>query len=195
LDRNGTGLQATFTWQDDQFIHTIVAVDGDSTTLLLHGDTSSPKQGLAPPPPLQEAVSHHLPDGRSTVLATGSGAGRYWSATVTPLTDVRFAMLQFEFACRRRDDSVPALAYRVADDVAASLGDDGYLRLRIVDKREFVLWAAPMPNSLATEFVPTCRLELLRHGLSIEATCSPHVTTKSTVAWKYEISAHSRREG
>jgi hypothetical protein len=128
-------------------------------------------------------------------LLTGSDGSRYWSATVTPLTDVHFALLGFEFACRRgREGALPAVRYHIAKGVAPDTHSrDGDVSLRTDDGREFNLCAAAMPTSIATESVPTCRVSIDQDCIVIVALGSPHVSTRTTVQWRYEIAAVRQR--
>src|SRR5687768_1238856 len=90
LDRELCGVHCVFTRAADRHSHTIYGVTDDQATPLLIADDM----------PLQEAVKQGEPEGQPVLLLTGAGDGRYWSATVTPLTDVHFALLGFDFACR-----------------------------------------------------------------------------------------------
>jgi hypothetical protein len=185
LDHDLRGVHVAFTWLGDRYGHTIGGVgDGRTTPLLVADDV-----------PLQEAVKQGEQESRSVLLLTGAGGGRYWSATVTPLTDIHFALLGFDFACRRgREAAMPGVGYRIAKGVMADARSrDGDVLLRTDDGREFNLRAAAMPTSIATESVPTCRVSVAQNRIVIEALGSPHVSTRTTVQWRYEISAVLRR--
>jgi hypothetical protein len=185
LDRDQCGVRAVFNWRGGCYGHAIVGVVNGEETPLLEGIDA---------PPLQEAVKHQPGDGPPSLLFAGAGEGRYWSATVTPITDLHFALLGFDFACRRgREAQLPAVAYRLANGVIAEPQQrDGALLFRTADRHEFLLRAAEMPTSLATESAPTCKLVLTPQGVAIEALGSPHVTTRQTIQWRYEISAIRR---
>jgi hypothetical protein len=185
LDGDLRGVHAVFTWLGDRYVHSICGVaNGQATPLLVANEV-----------PLQEALKQREQEGQSAVLLMGAGDGRYWSSTVTPLTDVRLALLGFDFACRRgREAAMPAVVYRIAKGVMADARSrDGDVLLRTDDGQEFNLRGAAMPTSLATEFVPTCRVSLAQDRIVIEALGSPHVSTRTTVRWRYEISAVRRR--
>lgn len=179
-DRAGNGIQAVFTWLGDRYGHTIYAVmDGHGTALL----------EAAPPPPLQEAVKHQLEDGRPSLLFTGSD-GRYWSATVFTLSSMEFAILGFDFACRRkRDTTSPSIAYTLADGISATPLDEYAVTLRTREGREYLLRAAELPATLETASVRTCRLLLTQRVIGIEPLGSPCVSMRETVQWRYEVSA------
>ncbi len=180
LDRDGVGVQAVFTWLGDRYGHSIYAVKAGRATPLLEA---------APPPPLQEAVKHKLEDGRSSLLFTGSD-GRYWSATLFTLSSVNFAILCFDFACRRKPNAeLPSIAYALADGISATPVDDYAVKLRTRDGREFLLRSAELPTSIETASVRTCRLLLTQQVIRIEPLGSPHVSTRETVQWRYEVSA------
>ena len=189
LDRDGLGVQAVFTWVDDRYGHSICGVANGQSTPLLEANSATERYGFPPAPPLQEVVKHRLEDLRPALLLTGSGEGRYWSGAVTPLTDVKFALLSFDFACRgARNATKPVVAYRVAAGVTVEVREPGGLIvLRTADERTFKLWPAAMPTSLATENIATCEVSVTRQGVVIKALGSPHVTTRSTVPWRYEI--------
>src|SRR5690606_16786123 len=105
VDWGGCGLRAVFERRDDRFGHSIAMVQGDVETPLLVAD------GL----PLQEIVEHRTTHGRRTLLATGAGNGRFWSVTVDPLIDARFAALSFDVACRDAPTwPAPAVDYQFA---------------------------------------------------------------------------------
>jgi hypothetical protein len=185
LDRDLCGVLTAFTWLGDRYGHAICSVaDGQATPLLIAGNL-----------PLQEAVKQGVAEGRPVVLLTGSDGSRYWSATVTPLTDVHFALLGFDFACRHgREQAMPAVSYRIAQGVTTEARRrDGNVLLRTDDGREFNVRAAAMPTSLAKESMPTCRINCARYRIVIEALGSPHVSTRTTEQWRYEISAARQR--
>jgi hypothetical protein len=185
LDRDGCGVRAAFTLSSDHYKTTIFAVINGVSSPLLESDSVTP---------LQEAVHHAPADSRPALLLTGSGDGNYWSATVTPMTDIRFALLGFDFACRRgRSAPAPIVEYRFAPDVVAKPHYENGVLLR-AQHREFLLRAAEMPTSLSTEHATTCRLQLSRRGVGIEPLGSPHVTTRATVQWRFEVSAIMPRD-
>ena len=180
LDRDGCGVRATFRLSGDYYATTIFAVINGASSPLLESQSKTP---------LQEAVRHAPADSRPALLLTGSGEGNYWSATVTPMTDIHFALLGFDFACRRgRSAPPPVVEYRFAPDVAAEPHYENGVLLR-AHGREYLLRAAEMPTSLSTEHVTTCQLQLSPSSIRIEPLGSPHVTTRSTVQWRFEVSA------
>jgi hypothetical protein len=195
LDHHGCGLQVMFTWLGDRYGHSILGARGAEATPLLEANSATSRYGFPAAPPLSEAVKHQTDESRPSLLLTGSGDRNYWSATVTTITDVHFAMATFDFACRQgRHSAPPVVAYRIAHGVKAEVrAAKRDVLLRTADGREFRLWAAAIPTSLATENVATCRVLLTRQGIVIEPLGSPHVTTGTTVPWRYEISAVRQR--
>jgi len=177
LNRQGVGVRLELLKQGSRFRQVISAVVADAAMPLLESDA----------PPWQEVVEHQLPDGRSALLLTGAGEGEYWSATVTTLTDVRFALLGFDLARRSGSGRAPMVAYRIAGGGEAAINGTA-LRVRVADYGALTLQPAPMAKSIATELAPTCRLTLIGDTVEIASLNSPHASTKSTSQWRYELS-------
>ena len=180
LDRDGCGVRAVFTWQHERYEHSIHAIAEGKSTPLLEGAST---------PPFQEVVEHSCDD-RPALLLTGAGNGLYWSASVTPITDIHFALLGFDMACRAgAAEARPEVEYRLAQGTSViSRETEGSVEL-LAGARRFLLRAAEMPTSIATEGISTCRLTLRSNGIAIEPLRSPHVSSRGTVQWRYEISA------
>jgi hypothetical protein len=183
LDGDGRGVRVTFAAVGPSYRQILSAVTGEEAFPLLESEST----------PWQEIVEHEQPDGRPSLLLTGAGDGNYWSATITPLTDFHMAVLGFDFACRPRHGvSPPSVAYDLAGGITAT-PRDGALMLSARDGRQFLLCAAETPTSLAAEGIATCRIVHARQTVSVEALGSPHVSTRKTVRWRYEISAVHQR--
>jgi hypothetical protein len=184
LDRFGDGIKLVLAPIDDGFAHAVFGViDGKSSPLL----------EIASAVPIQEVVEHTAPDGRRSLLLTGAGGGNYWSATVSTITDLHFALLGFDFACRKgRSAEEPGIDYLIARGITVQPHFEEGLLLSKGD-RDFLLRAAEMPTSLSTEAVATCQLVRSGESLRIKPLNSPHVSTRSTVQWRYEISTLRKR--
>jgi hypothetical protein len=182
LDRDGCGIRVSFDAAGESFRQTIAAVSGERVWPLLHSDSI----------PWQEIVEHQQPQEQPSLLLTGSGDGSYWSATLTAITDVHFALVGFDVACRRRRlVKLPTVRYRLAADVdGTSL--DGSVIVRTPEGGGFTLHTGTMPNSIATEFAATCVVALTGRSITIEALAAPHVSTRETVQLRYEILALRR---
>jgi hypothetical protein len=184
LDRFGDGIKLVLTPIDDGFAHAVFGVVDGTSSLLLESESTIP---------IQEVVQHTAPDGRRSLLLTGAGGGNYWSATVSTITDLHFALLGFDFACRKgRSAEEPRIDYLIARGIAVQPHfEEGFLLS--TGNRDFLFRAAEMPTSLSTEAIATCQLVRSGEGLRIEPLNSPHVSTRSTVQWRYEISAVRQR--
>lgn len=178
LDQDGIGLKTIFTWQGGHYTHAIhAAIDGRAMPLL----------EAASIPPFQEVVTHHG-DRWPALLLTGAGDGRYWSATVTSIIDGELPLLSFDFACRRRrDGSLPSVAYRLGEGVKVDSCRDETCAFHLPGGRAYRLRAVGAPTGSDAKIVPNCRVRHENNRLVIEPLPEHRTPMAGTVQWRYEI--------
>jgi hypothetical protein len=188
LDGDRCGLRAAFRWDGQQYRHTIEGVVGGAATTLL--------ECVDPEPPFQEAVVQPVVRNAEpgqwpaspVVLLTGAGGGLYWSATVTPVTDLRFAVLSFDLACRGKPAvAPPAVRYRWAAGVAAAPetpDNEGVIRLATPAGDEYRLWELNAEIGVG-RYLNTCRLTLTADGVALEPRVDPSAPRRSDNPWRW----------